>query len=195
MKFFFNIIVSLLLCTTNGFSGPSDNVTNNQEEANSPLILELIHKNDTQTLLKEIQNGMDISKPINENNMTPLFASIILNNTQMTKIILNHGATPNKIHNSGMTPLLYAIKNKNFEIVKMLISKGVDIHSSTKEGKVTPLIYATRIGNISIISLLIKSGADINEKDENGYKAYDYAKAYHDEKIMDLFIEGRDDKK
>lgn len=192
--FLFSFFVSIL------FAGPADKIGKIQkkEESKNDILVKIIKENKKEQFLKLIENGFDITKPINKNNMTPLLMAVILNNTEITRLILEKGVNPNEKHNSGMTPLFYAIKLKNLDIVNLLIEKKVNVNTVLKEEKVTPLIYATRLGEPSIIYTLIKNKADINAKDKHGFTAYDYARFYHNEKIVNIILQKKrqnDDKK
>lgn len=61
----------------------------------------------------------------------------------------------------GRTPLIWAAGSGNETVVKLLLERGSDPNSATKEG-CTPLFYAAAYGHAEVVKLLIDAGADVN---------------------------------
>jgi len=75
-----------------------------------------------------IKSGADINA-IDKNGETALLKAIVNKNAEMTKLLLENGADPNRygtapFYNSGHTPLALAVGNNNVEITKILLDSG-----------------------------------------------------------------------
>ena len=56
--------------------------------------------------------------------------------TNITKLLLKHGASPNIVNELGQTPLFYAVnESRNYEIIKLLIKYGARINIIDNHGK------------------------------------------------------------
>lgn len=55
---------------------------------------------------------------------TPLTYAIQCGNVEMTKLLLTHGANPNRPDSRGSLPIRYAIESHNNELIQILIEKG-----------------------------------------------------------------------
>ncbi|MCT7546124.1 ankyrin repeat domain-containing protein [Aliarcobacter cryaerophilus] len=109
--------------------------------------------------------------------ITPLYASITLNNWEIAKLLIEAGADVNLGIETDLkyTPLLLITSQKepSLDIFNMLIKAGADINAKDKNSW-TPLHWASRKNHIELVKVLIKAGADINEKatyydDEEGF--------------------------
>ena len=76
----------------------------------------------------------------------------------------------------GEFPIHYACENKKIQIVKLLIDKGANINTQSKDTKSSPLSSATAYGLTSIIKLLLSKGAKKNTKDSDKMTPLDIAK-------------------
>ncbi|KAJ5532214.1 hypothetical protein N7494_008766 [Penicillium frequentans] len=61
----------------------------------------------------------------------------------------------------GRTPLTWAAATGNETVVKLLLARGADPNSATKEN-FTPLFYAAAYGHAAVVRLLIEGGANVN---------------------------------
>jgi ankyrin repeat protein len=76
---------------------------------------------------------------------------------QITKVLLNFGASPNIWHPKRESPLIEATQRKNFEVVKLLLTHGANVNDLSSQ-KATPLDSAS---DSKIIKLLLKMGGEI----------------------------------
>lgn len=63
---------------------------------------------------------------LDEYGYTPLIQSIIANEIEIAKFLLNHGADPNQKDTTGGTPLHWAIYNDNLELTQLLLEHKAD---------------------------------------------------------------------
>jgi len=84
--------------------------------------------------------------------LNPLYNSV--NNPEMVKLLLQHGANVNGQTNLDVTALHKAVNREQVATVKILLSFGADINFKSKDRR-TPLQLAYHKGNQEIISLLL----------------------------------------
>lgn len=93
---------------------------------------------------------------------------------QCTKILLQHGASPNICNAGGGTPLHLATvtHTAGSELVAILLAGGANPNLQDKEG-CTPLMYT---GDPDTAKLLIHYGADVNARDYKGLNVCAHAR-------------------
>lgn len=99
---------------------------------------------------------------------TPLLTAIALDNLELVRFLIKHGADPNVEVDDGYTCLLTAIEfeaDQSSLIVAELIRGGADIHATGTNGW-TPLHMAAARGQVEKARLLIDAGADVNRRTE-----------------------------
>jgi ankyrin repeat protein len=127
-------------------------------KSNSHLRLETLLKSKSQSTTMEIF-------------MSDLLASAAtLGNTDITRILINHGADLDATRGRLMraTPLSLAIKFGHFECVRLLLEAGSDPNLATEEKTPLQIACSTRKCPITIVELLLKSGAHINPPQDSG---------------------------
>jgi ankyrin repeat protein len=127
-------------------------------KSNSHLRLETLLKSKSQSTTMEIF-------------MSDLLASAAtLGNTDITRILINHGADLDATRGRLMraTPLSLAIKFGHFECVRLLLEAGSDPNLATEEKTPLQIACSTRKCSITIVELLLKSGAHINPPQDSG---------------------------
>ncbi|GJQ78332.1 hypothetical protein Trydic_g3747 [Trypoxylus dichotomus] len=102
----------------------------------------------------------------------PLHKAVILQQTEIIKLLLQHGADPNTSTDLGNSLVKFAFRMKNESIIHMLLSHNVDFHIFML--KTTPLIRAVLRSTNAIVELLLRNGADANQVDEFGWPALMY---------------------
>jgi len=75
---------------------------------------------------------------------TPL---LLANNTEIVRILLEHGVSPDDADEGKNTPLYLAMDKRNLEIAELLIEYGADIRAENIHGS-TPLITWPELENI-----------------------------------------------
>jgi len=93
-------------------------------------------------LIDEIQNG-DVAK--------------------VTKLI-NSGANINYRQEKGqLSPLNAAVEKRNVELIQMLISKGAEVNSKTRNGYSSLMVALSSLEcKFDVVDILIRNGADVN---------------------------------
>ena len=91
---------------------------------------------------------------------------VILDNPNLVRQLLQHGADPNAADPTGRTPLMYAAVSDLLPVeqIKMLIEKGANVNAKSQHPRSgdtdrTALELAQFHGNTAVVDLLLKSGA------------------------------------
>jgi len=101
---------------------------------------------------------------VQPDGMTALLWAAYYDQTDVARLLLNAGATPNVSSRYGITPLIQAAMNGNSEMISMLIDAGADVDASTPEGD-NAILNAARTGAVQGVQALIDAGADVNYRD------------------------------
>ncbi|KAI4938198.1 hypothetical protein J4E85_000637 [Alternaria conjuncta] len=109
--------------------------------------------------------------------VSPLGEAIIAKDTEVVRVLLNHGASPNayvSLDGSKMlehikspiqrvTPLLAAIDVQSLPLVKILVEHGAELQYTRNMGVTrTPLQRAAETGSFDIVECLVNQGAIID---------------------------------
>lgn len=120
----------------------------------------------------------------NQNGETPLMAAAYLGDAEITRLLLEAGADPDKKERQwGNTALMYAAFRGHLEVVEMLLDNQANPDISNREGW-TALMCAAYAGRPKTAQALIKGGADPDKKTNDGWTAYELALAAERELTM-----------
>jgi ankyrin repeat protein len=95
---------------------------------------------------------------------TPLMWAAYYNDVRMVRLLLEHGADPNRSTFFG-NPLSHACWNDGFEVAELLIDRGANVNARDAVANFTPLHWAAGNEALSphLVKLLLGRGADPNE--------------------------------
>ena len=87
--------------------------------------------------------------------------------SDVTRLLLEHGADINARVEDGRTPLHVAAENGRVEVVRVLHEHGANIGAEDDEGR-TPLHLAANYGDVETVHVLLEYGANIGAKSNQG---------------------------
>ncbi|OXU20487.1 hypothetical protein TSAR_003328, partial [Trichomalopsis sarcophagae] len=90
------------------------------------------------------------------------------NNTDMMRILLESGVSPNNCDDQGRSPLHLASCRGYTEMVSLLLKYGANPNQRDSIGN-TPLHLAAVTSKISVVTLLLMAGTDVLSSDCHGY--------------------------
>jgi ankyrin repeat protein len=120
-----------------------------------------------------------------------LYESVLQNDKERARDLLERGANPNEVAPNGDVPLIAAtVWGKDPEICRLLVAHGADVNVVTKpnakgwSNKWTPLFYAVYRKRSELVAILLTHGARTNLKDEQGKSPMDWAKEVKSDEIV-----------
>ena len=127
---------------------------------------------DINIVKEQLAEGVDVNA-INETRQTALH---VTQNTEIARLLIEHGADIHAKDDTGTTPIF----NKEIKIAGILLDTGVDMNSRNEKGN-TLLIRYTHAGYLQGIKFLVARGADINSCNSDKNNALDIAEHFHPE--------------
>jgi ankyrin repeat protein len=108
----------------------------------------------TETVKYLIKAGAEVNSPSrNSLGVTPLQSAVAGGHLEITRLLLQAGASPNVRERGGYTPLHTAAKNGDAEIVRCLIFGGANVEDASENDE-KPLDIALKSGHDEIVNLL-----------------------------------------
>jgi len=111
---------------------------------------------------------------------TPLMRAAKNADLALMRVLLAHGADPNRATRAGMTPLLFAMgpgrrksAKDTLDAVKACLDAGANVNATNANGE-TPLHAAVAQGD-GLVRLLSERGANLEAKDKQGRTPLDVA--------------------
>jgi ankyrin repeat protein len=163
------------------------------EQATSDLF-DAVYKNNVNAARSALNEGADINKLLDtvEKNIThqlsPLIMAAILGHTEITRLLIEHGADYNQQNDRGHTALILAIHYKNTSIADLLIRAGADLDLQDEKGNTALMFAAVRDQDKKplITHLLLEHKADPLIENNSGRIASEIAKKFNNKNIMRL---------
>lgn len=142
---------------------------------------------DKEVLLHIIKRSPEQTNTYAVDGFTPLGLASFFGNTEIVKILVDHGANPNMASNNQfkVTPLHSACAVSNYDIAEILIENGADVNVKQMQN-VTPLHSAAHNGQTKLVKLLIDNGAEIDSKMDNGQTPLFMAEEKEYKEVIDL---------
>jgi len=101
-----------------------------------------------------IKAGAELNSPSkNSLGVTPLQSAVAGGHLEITRLLLEAGASPNVRERSGHTPLHTAAQNGDVEIVRSLIFGGANVEAINEKNE-KPLDMALKSGHDEVVNLL-----------------------------------------
>ncbi|MBB6031465.1 ankyrin repeat protein [Borreliella spielmanii] len=132
------------------------------EKIKNDLFIISVFFNNTKGVLIALNLGAEINF---KHKMSPISISIINNEFEIIKILVDYGISLNQIDDTGHSPIFWAIYTNNEKVFEFLKESGADL-SSTLKNKKTPMQAAIETENIKLIKSLEKKKPYV----DNNYK-------------------------
>ncbi|XP_044972070.1 poly [ADP-ribose] polymerase tankyrase-1-like [Hordeum vulgare subsp. vulgare] len=107
---------------------------------------------------------------------------------EVVRVLLRHGADPNKVASRVFTPLVSSLLGGSVECMKLLIEAGANVHAGGFTGATPLLLACSRRGNVGFVKCLLKAGADPNLPDELGRLPIEIAAVQAEKKLVRLLF-------
>ena len=121
------------------------------------------------TICKLLDNGASVDDEVNDFKSTALHFSCMNGHFELTKLLLQHGASVHKVNRNNLTPLHLVAKYGHEDILAWILDNyKFDIRMKTVQGY-TILHYAALNGQSGCCSVILQHRPDINMKDNIGY--------------------------
>lgn len=119
---------------------------------------------------------------------TALMAACVGNaQTEIVKLMLQHGADPLVVNNRKENALMRAATYGDTSLTRLLLNKGVDINAKGVDD-FTPLFYAIRSQNTEMVLWLLANGADADARDSYKSPPVTYALVSGDTAMINALL-------
>lgn len=124
-------------------------------------IFEAVRSNDldkVKTLIEKDKRAVNQKTPDGD---TPLHIAGLVDNVEIAKILIEHGADLHALNGSLYTPLMRA----GLKVTRLLVEKGADIQMATGHGQLSALQVALMSKEKAVVEYLLERGARIPDKE------------------------------
>nr|WP_146626789.1 ankyrin repeat domain-containing protein [Borreliella bissettiae] len=129
------------------------------EKVKNELFLISVFFNNKKGVLIALNLGAEINSKY---KISPISISIINNEFEIIKILVDYGISLNQIDDTGYSPIFWAIYTNNEKVFEFLKESGADLSSTLKNRK-TPMQAAIETENIKLIKYLEKKKIYIDD--------------------------------
>lgn len=153
MKSFAMAFLVFPLFVMNGVAAPMDKQ------------VQAIYDNNLPRLTAYLQAGGDANARNGRDNTLLMYASAF-GTLDAMRLLLNHGADPNRKNAFDATALMWGVYD--LDRVKLLLDKGAEVNSKAKSGTTALLLAALSPSGGSVVELLAARAADLTAQDGFG---------------------------
>ncbi len=185
-----------------------------EETDKTKSLIQAIKSSDIDSIETALECGANVNQ-VDKNGCTPLmfaldsacgelnpirYTSPFAQTTKILDTLTSNGAFINTTDAQGETPLIKASKMNIPNVYDTFIALEADFDAQDKLGN-TALMYAVLNGNDQVVEQLLEGNPDRRLKNINAKTAYDLAKQWQKESVIDLvriadtsvLIQGKDD--
>lgn len=124
-----------------------------------PSLTNAIIEEDIHSVMQLLRYSNEINL-LDEYGFTPLIEAAIVDNVEISKLLLDNNASPNLQDVTGGTALHWAVENHNLQLCKLLLNSGANPNAHNLAGQPV-LVMALLRRQQDLKDLLIKHGADL----------------------------------
>ena len=133
---------------------------------NAQDIFDAIQANDLEKVKTLIENDKTVVKQKGSYGDTPLHIAALVDNDEIAKLLIEHGADLEVQNGSFYTPLMRA----GLKVTKVLVENGADINFISRNGQTTALFRALMWKEKEIAEYLLKCGAKLPDKENPKFR-------------------------
>jgi hypothetical protein len=130
---------------------------------------------ETERMARLLSAGLPVNL-CNERGDTLLMLASYYGNLDITRLLLEHRADPERTNDRGQTPLAGAAFKGDIVVAKLLLDYGARVDGKGPDGR-TALMTAAMFDQLEVVKLLVERGASTESRDARGFTALDYARA------------------
>ncbi|KAM8861624.1 ankyrin repeat domain-containing protein 27 [Synchiropus picturatus] len=123
----------------------------------------------------------------NIDGFTPLHVAALHGHTELTSLLIRHGATVNARTNQSATPLHLACQNSHIQVVRFLLECNAKLNKRDHYGN-TPLMHTCFRGNLETATTLLQSNALVNVANNQGNTALHEAVRGGHQALVELLL-------
>lgn len=137
---------------------------NKKDEYGYTPLYYAIRKGECDIVQKLLEAGAEVNAVCGkEKEIYPLGLAVHVNNVEMVKLLLKHGADVNFGGDGNFVPLIGAATLGHLEIAKLLIASGANVNARNWHG-MRPLHAAARGENVEMVKFLLQQGGDVSAR-------------------------------
>jgi len=110
--------------------------------------------------------GASVDQPLTEEKVTPLMLAGVAGSSEITQLLIEHGAQVTTRDANGATALHHAAMTGDCPTIRVLVSNGAEL-DGPGANETTPLFDAVAIHSPDGVKCLIDLGADVNRQAAN----------------------------
>ena len=158
------------------------------DECGETALVKTIKHHDTDLLDILIEAGAHVDPNLpDEDSKSPLMSAAYYGKAEHMKILLDKGASVNRINKKKYTALWFAADNRNLKCLRMLLEAGAPPNVASSKG--TPLMAAISPGSLDCFKVLLEHGSETNYKNDEGECAVTLAATRCLDDYMKLLID------
>ncbi|XP_024311068.1 ankyrin-1 [Brachypodium distachyon] len=155
------------------------------EERGSVLLHNAAEEGYCEAVRLLLSKGVDVD-PIDHRG-APLHLAVARDHVEVVKVLLEHGANPNRVANHIFSPLMMACCGEALNCMKLLIEAGADVNAHGYSGP-TPLTEVVEDGLTDFVNLLLEAGADPNIPNQHGAIPIELAAACGRRELVEILF-------
>ncbi len=116
--------------------------------------------------LEEVRRCIAAGVDVNGSRHPPIYWASHRGNVDIVRLLLDHGADPNRPHQDDISPLERSCRSDKIAVARLLLERGASVDSCNSRTRTTPLHHAR--ANVTMTRLLLAYGAKFDRKDVTG---------------------------
>jgi len=149
---------------------------------------EAIQQDQTATVQRWLDQGLDPNEEPSGACSTPLALAVIQGNSDIIRLLIEHGANVNAPASPDGSPALHcaaALERDAPERLSLLLQGGADVNA-VNEARITPLMLAAQRGHTESVQVLLAEQPDLEIRSADGQTAIEVAAAARRTEVVRL---------